>query len=301
MLLIKHEGFSLAALLVVSVSVTSLPLTAQKPTAQKPIKVDATKLEGVGNFRDIGGYKTADGHTIRYNVLYRSAMLAGMTLADNEKLAPLKIRYEIDLRLESERAQYPTHWGPNPPEVIDLSFLRGNETSIPGNGMPLQLPNNLDPVQLKRAKLSIWYANMAILDAPIIGQVLHDLAQGDEPALIHCAGGTDRTRVTVAVLMTLLGASREDVYQEYVLSGKPLTEAQSRNRAAVTNQPYPPAPLSPELQKDQASYFAIDTTLLAPFFHAIDTKYGSFDAYVRNGLKLSNEDVQNLRSKFLTK
>jgi protein-tyrosine phosphatase len=275
---LKHRGLWLAVLPAFYLSPNSLPLVAQKIATQKPIKVDGAKLEGVLNFRDIGGYKAADGHTIRYNVLYRSAVLSGMTLADNETLAPLKIRYEIDLRTPAQRSQLPTNWGPNPPEVIDIPFLVGDAP-------PLQPSDNLDPAKVKANALRS-YARYATLNAPTMGKVLHVLAQGDEPALLHCNGGKDRTGVTVAVLMTLLGASRQDVYREYLLS----------NAHAARAQPRPAAPAVPKAQRAQT----VDVSLLNAFFHAIDTNYGSFDAYVRNGLKLSNEDVRNLRQRFLT-
>jgi len=285
---LKHRGLWLAVLLAFCLSLDRPLLLAQKTGTQKPIKVDGSKLEGVLNFRDIGGYKTADGHTIRYNVLYRSAVLSGMTLADNEELAPLKIRYEIDLRTPAQRSQQPTNWGPNPPEVIDIPFLVGQAP-------PLQPSDRLNPAKVKASALD-GYASYATLNAPTIGRVLHVLAQGDEPALLHCNGGKDRTGVTVAVLMTLLGASRKDVYREYLLSNTHATEAQRRHMAAVRQQPYPSAPVNTELEKAGS----LDASRLDAFFHAIDTNYGSFHAYVRDGLKLSNEDVQNLRRRFLT-
>ena len=271
---LKFRGFWPAFLLVFSLSPNSLPVMAQKTAPQKPLTVDGAKLQGVSNFRDIGGYKTADGYTIRYNELYRSSALYGMTLADNEKLAPLKIRYEIDLRTPAQRSQLPTNWGPNPPEVIDIPFLVGD---VP----PLRPPESLDPAKVKANALRV-YASYATLNAPTIGQVLHVLAQGDEPALLHCNGGRDRTGVTVAVLMTLLGASRRDVYREYLLSDRHAAEAQ---------QPPVAAPIHPKAPKAET---------LDAFFHAIDANYGSFHAYVRDGLKLSNEDVQKLRRGFLT-
>ncbi len=61
-------------------------------------------------------------------------------------------------------------------------------------------------------------ARIAIQGAPEIGEVIRRLAQGDEPALIHCSAGKDRTGVTVAVLMTLLGVPRDQVYLEYTKS-----------------------------------------------------------------------------------
>jgi protein-tyrosine phosphatase len=272
MLLLKYKGFLLTFALSLTVSAVSMPLKAQKP-----IRIDAKQLEGVLNFRDIGGYKTADGHTIRYNVVYRSATLHAMTASDNEKLAPLKIRYEIDLRTETERAAAPTNWGPNPPEVINIPFLR---TENP--------PPNPDPAKV-HAMMQRLYADYAVVNAPAIGKILHDLAQGDEPALIHCTGGVDRTGMTVAVLMTLLGTSRKDVYREYLVSTKLTKEEMQRNVAnsGVT--------VSPKFLKA----FSIDASSLDTFFDSIDKHYGSFAAYVRNGLKLSNQDVQNLRRKLL--
>jgi len=277
MLLFKHKGFLLKFFLILTVPATSMPLIAQEQMAHKPIRIDANQLEGVLNFRDIGGYKTADGHTIRYNVVYRSATLHEMTLSDNQKLAPLKIRYEIDLRTATERSTAPTNWGPNSPEVIDIPFLRVGT-----------LPNSPDPAQVQ-AMIRHFYADNVVVNAPTIGTILHDLAQGDEPVLIHCTGGVDRTGMTVAVLMTILGVSRNDVYREYLVSGK-LTKEQLRRIVANSG-----VAISPKTLKA----ISIQPSSLDAFFASIDKNYGSFDAYVRNGLKLSNQDIQSLRRRLL--
>ena len=288
MQLFKQKWIFLVVLFVLSLTEYGLPLSAQKSAAQKPIKVDGRQLEGVPNFRDIGGYRTKDGYTIRRNVLYRSAQLAAMTSSDNEKLEPLKIRYEIDLRTEAERTKAPTHWGPNPPEAISIPY--------PAATGPSPFAPNLTPAEVMTRKQA-YHAQEAVIYAPAIGQSLHVLAQGDAPAVIHCTGGEHRTGLTVAVLMTLLGASRQDVYREYLLSKTGVTEEQGRRVATVMNQPYPPPAVSAEMQKT----VGVDASLLDAFFHSIDTHYGSFDAYVRDGLKLSKEDVLSLRRQFLTK
>ena len=280
MFLFKHKEILLTSVAIFVASIASFPLAAQKRTTQKPIRIDATQLEGVQNFRDIGGYETSDGRTIRYNVVYRSAMLHEMTLSDNRKLAPLKIRYEIDLRREAERSLAPTNWGPNPPEVIDIPFSSGGETALPTNPSPAQMHELMQHI----------YTSYAVINAPAIGEVLHDLAQGDEPALVHCTGGVDRTGMTVAVLMTLLGASRQDVYREYLLSTK-LTKEQIQHLAASGGVHVSPAFIKAFKMNPSSS--------LDAFFRSIDTHYGSFNAYVRNGLKLSSQDIQNLRRRLL--
>lgn len=182
--------FNLAALCVgFSALATSLYPAAQPQAIHKLVKVDASQLKGVVNFRDIGGYKTADGHTIRYNLLYRSGQLSALTPSDQRMLSTLRIRYEIDLRTESERAAAPSHWGPNAPEVINIPFIPRSDAAP---------PQHLTQVH---AFLLSGYAGNAVRNAPTIGAVLHDLAQGDEPALLHCTGGQDRTGMTVTVLI----------------------------------------------------------------------------------------------------
>jgi len=86
-------------------------------------------LKGVANFRDIGGYTTDGGHKIKSGVIFRSGELSGLTPADQETLAGLNIRYEVDLRNEDERAANPSNWGRKVPQLIWISVMQPN-TSV---------------------------------------------------------------------------------------------------------------------------------------------------------------------------
>ncbi|MFQ6048810.1 MAG: tyrosine-protein phosphatase, partial [Phycisphaerae bacterium] len=55
-------------------------------------------LEGLANARDLGGYPTEDGRSVRWGLLYRSAALNSLTEAGCEGFAGLGIRTVIDLR-----------------------------------------------------------------------------------------------------------------------------------------------------------------------------------------------------------
>ena len=55
-------------------------------------------LKGGSNFRDLGGYKTADGRTVRRNAVFRSAHLGGLTDEDRSALGKLGVRTIVDLR-----------------------------------------------------------------------------------------------------------------------------------------------------------------------------------------------------------
>src|SRR5262245_7514662 len=67
----------------------------------------AVELAGAKNFRDVGGYTTTDGHTVRSGVVYRSNKLSELTDADLQTLAGLNVTLDIDLRNVVERHDEP--------------------------------------------------------------------------------------------------------------------------------------------------------------------------------------------------
>src|SRR4051794_24281614 len=65
------------------------------------------KLQGGSNFRDLGGYATADGRTVRRNAVFRSAHLGSLTDEDRGALGRLGVRTIVDLRGVNEAAETP--------------------------------------------------------------------------------------------------------------------------------------------------------------------------------------------------
>ena len=59
-------------------------------------------FEGCFNFRDIGGYKAADGRTVRWGRYFRAGRQDRMTVEDLNKVKELGIRTQIDLRRPDE-------------------------------------------------------------------------------------------------------------------------------------------------------------------------------------------------------
>ena len=61
------------------------------------------ELEGCFNFRDLGGYPTADGRRFRTGLVFRSDGLQLLTASDLEKLATeIELGHVIDLRSSEE-------------------------------------------------------------------------------------------------------------------------------------------------------------------------------------------------------
>jgi protein-tyrosine phosphatase len=273
-----------AALLSVAVAGFNYAVPAEQP-----------QLSGAANFRDIGGYKTTDGHKIKSRVIFRSGELSGLTASDQHVLELLRIRYEIDIRTDKERAEAPTRWGKNAPDVIAIS-VGEPRTSDPARSVANSAAELKTPADARRY-LQQATARIATQGAAEIGEVIQRLARGDEPALIHCSAGKDRTGVTVAVLMTLLGAPRDQVEREYVRSDEAADRQLERMRARErTGTPSGFLSLKPEVLR---TLLGAKPDYLEAAFRAIDEQYGSFDAYTKNGLKITPDQVQALRAKLL--
>src|SRR3546814_2278651 len=70
-----------------SVTSSSVPLSS------KVIGVPTNiRLVGAPNFREVGGYRTADGHSVRHGLLYRSENLSRLTPDDYRAMDGLGIR-----------------------------------------------------------------------------------------------------------------------------------------------------------------------------------------------------------------
>ena len=61
-------------------------------------------LEGASNFRDLGGYPTSDGRSIRWRQIFRSNHLGHLTAADIDIVRRLGVRSAFDFRGVEERA-----------------------------------------------------------------------------------------------------------------------------------------------------------------------------------------------------
>lgn len=79
------------------------------------------KFEGANNFRELGGYRAADGRQVKYGLLYRGGNLDLLkSEADHARLASLGLREILDLRSAGESAAHP-------------------DPAIPGGALPARL------------------------------------------------------------------------------------------------------------------------------------------------------------------
>ncbi|SFJ72641.1 Tyrosine phosphatase family protein [Paenibacillus sp. UNC496MF] len=64
-------------------------------------------LQGAFNFRDLGGYKTTDGHTVKWGKLYRAEELGRLAAADLRYVRRMGIKTDVDYRTDAEAKAMP--------------------------------------------------------------------------------------------------------------------------------------------------------------------------------------------------
>ena len=98
-----------------------------RSAAGQPGSDQLVPLAGAMNFRDLGGYRTTDGRTVRWGCVNRSDALDQLTDSDIEVLAGLGLRLVCDLRNDREVTGAPSRL-PERPELRRLRFPIGGDT-----------------------------------------------------------------------------------------------------------------------------------------------------------------------------
>jgi protein tyrosine/serine phosphatase len=178
-------------------------------------------LGGPVNFRDVGGYATTDGGTVRWGKVYRSDSLHHLTPEDGPLLAAIGIRQAIDFRAGDELDRIGIgHLGQLDIRHVHLPTVdKALHTVRPPDWAP---PESAGAV----------YGIMLRTGAAAYAEALRTLATpGELPAVFFCMAGKDRTGVFGAVLLGLLGVGDDDIVADYVLTHEVVDQIHARRDA----------------------------------------------------------------------
>lgn len=150
----------------------------------------------VPNLRDVGGLMTEDGFEIVRGRLLRSALpTAKDTVPDGITWPPALV---IDLRSDGEyESIHPlAHSGAR---IVNLPLL----SALRPDAAPWEDLSGLYLVLLDHASMYLV-------------ELVREVANAQGATLIHCAAGKDRTGVSVALLLRLVGVPRDAVVADYL-------------------------------------------------------------------------------------
>jgi protein-tyrosine phosphatase len=246
------------------------------------------------NFRDLAGIArvyggtgyadaTANNGVMRPGIFYRSAALT-LGNADFATVSGLGTRLDIDLRTPAEiataRDRVPT----------GAAYVNVNIFGTPGT--PSSSPTSpADAVAQDEAGYRTFVTSP--VERAGFATVLLDLAQTSGPAVYHCESGKDRTGWTSILLRSIAGVPTATIMQGYL----------------ATNQ-YTAGKIDAEVAAAQASSGTAAAAIVAQtagvqsgFAQAalaqVTTSYGSMNAYLTQGLGLSQADIYVLRARMV--
>lgn len=244
-------------------------------------------VEGAHNLRDLGGLRTADGRTTSYGRVFRSGTLSGLTPAGWAAFRALGIGAVFDFRSGPERDHDPGSDARAP------SLWQLERTASLGDPKPL-LARCLRSAEETRAVMCEVYCRLPLDHRTSYSALFGRLAKEGPPVLFHCSAGKDRTGVATALLLSLLGVERAQIYTDYLQTNDAIEAttraflSDPRNRAATERAKAAWQPM-----------MAADARYLDAMFDAVERRYGSVRAYAQKELGLTAGQILSLRSLLL--
>ena len=238
-------------------------------------------LEGAYNIRDIGGYRTKDGRLTRWNTLLRAGSLHRLPPSSQAALIGYGVRTVIDLRTAEEAQQAPT--------VFAASSDVGYHHQDMIGDTPLEEVAGFPSDALSFNRIVEIYTKTLDRRQPQFCKTLATLAEpGVLPAMVHCAGGKDRTGLIIALLLGVVGVPEETIAEDYALSARFLLDRYFTEEAPpgvsasnYTWEDYQRENCPPESMLDTLSY--------------LGERYGGVEGYVR-AIGLTQDQIDSLRA-----
>jgi protein-tyrosine phosphatase len=177
-------------------------------------------FESVVNFRELGGYRSEDGRTVKHGIFYRSGRLNEIRgEQDIKKLNALGIKAIFDFRSVNEARENPdlTIEGADYYNICALLDENGNEMDFSGNNIQELFTDRAKSMAKAEEMLNIMYGGM-----PFNNKAFKKLFEAIEnkhvPLLFHCNAGKDRTGVAAMLILIMLGVDEETALDDFELT-----------------------------------------------------------------------------------
>ena len=254
------------------------------------VAVRAVPLQKVVNFRDIGGYRTKDGRTVRWGLVFRSGDLSRLDGRDESRLQQLGVRSICDLRSEEEMSRHPDRLPPG------MRYWPLSVANMTGRARWRALHATLFRRDLLHELMLEGYTRVMVDEnAAAVGRIFRLLAEPQNlPLLVHCAAGKDRTGVVIALLLHTLGVPDEVIMADYTRSNLYYRQF----KAALEPDIKRLRPLGITADELHAVLIVRPSMLQATFAH-IHREYGSVPAYLREAAGVDDGVITAVRQNLL--
>ncbi len=255
-------------------------------------------LEGVCNFRDLGGIRNKDARTVKRGMIFRCDELSRLTDADLLCLANIPLRTIVDLRTEWEIHRRPDRKPASlrtmavctldtPRCLTSISDLHDDRSLLHVDPNVRTMLGDTDaklgtmPEERIRATVIKLYETMT--SEPDFIEVYRKIftmlfRDDDVPILFHCMAGKDRTGVVAALILSALDVDEDTIMEDYLVSN------------VVAEKRYDkPLKINPSLKYLYKAY----PEFLRAFLDQIRNDYGTVSRYLREVIGIDPKAMQD--------
>lgn len=252
-------------------------------------------LEGAENTRDLGGLTMMDGRTIAPKRLLRSGKLYHLTEQDKRLLLDeYHLRQIVDLRTARERADHPDPVLPGV-HVVPIAIFEESTMGISREAGDDTGQAIFEGLKAQRREIGAYMSSLyeTLVDDPVAragySRFFGALLQMKEGATLwHCSAGKDRVGVATALLLLALGAPRQLIVQDYMMTGHFLEDDTLRRVARAPK----------EARQVVREVFGVREAYIRSVLDYIDG-FGSAQAYLEQALGLGESHILALKSLYL--
>lgn len=251
-------------------------------------------IPSLPNLRDLGGWATTDGGSVRRGQVFRSTALHALADEDVALFGNLGIRTVYDLRTEAETVKQPDR-------VLDGVEYRELDVvaDSPATATALVMEVLVNP-PARAELLGGGKGEQAFVDAyrelitlPSAWSSYHrlftELADPKcRPGLFHCTTGKDRTGWAAAALLLLVGVAEDDVMDDYLLTNAqllPFLQPHFDEFAAAGGDPDVLLPV-----------LGVEPKYLEASLGEMRAQYGTIEQYFTDGLHIDASTQLTLRA-----
>lgn len=245
--------------------------------------------EGCFNVRDLGGLSTGNGGQTRTGALVRADVPTRLTPTGRAALVDHGVRTMVDLRFTHEVALdwdvYPFRGLADGADRVTVAYANvpfnmgrdpADDEAFHDAYRAATSRSELNRLDLDRNRPGIVAAVAAIADAAPGG------------VLVHCHAGKDRTGIVVALLLSLVGVSDDDIADDYARTAVNLEPLIVQWLDSITDD-------ADERDRLRALAMPAREAMLDTLAH-LRSRYESAEAYLRDG-GVSDAQIERLRSR----
>ncbi|MCB1388223.1 MAG: tyrosine-protein phosphatase [Rhodobacteraceae bacterium] len=245
-------------------------------------------VPGTLNFRAVVPVALRDGG-LRRGALWRSGAFDGIGAEGLQGLRARRVTTVFDLRADIEKARRPSPLLAQPGFTVATfphDFRSGDLVEV------MRRPGAV--AEDAAAVMMAIYRRLLREFRGVYALCLRTVIANETPVAIHCTAGKDRTGIAVALILDLLGASRDDIVADYLRTNaaSDLLRAKILHRDQGSDYgPVPAGLVEPVI--------TADPRYLAAMFETLESDFGGSHAYASRVLGLSGAELDALARRLL--